>query len=84
MKNITVWKALEILFFKVSSVVPLVTQPPDNTRRHIHIPKKTHGLLRAVNFFVSQPGTIGESLLDMCPMMTDTVMRVPRTQTDRP
>ena len=66
MKNLTVWRASEILFFKVSRVVSLVTQPPDNTRGQIHIPEETHGLLRAVNFFVSQPGTIGESLINMC------------------
>ncbi len=67
MENLTVWKAFEILFPQVSSVMPLVTQPPDNTRGYVHIPEKAHGLLRGVNFFVSQPGTIGESLLDVLP-----------------
>ncbi len=66
-KNLPAWRAFEILFLQVSSGVPLVMQPPDNTRGHIHIPEKAHGLLRGVNCFVSQPGTMGESLLDVLP-----------------
>jgi len=65
MKNNTVRKAFEILFPQVSSVVLLVTPPPDNTSGHTHIPEKAHGLLRTVNFFVSQPGTIGKGPLEM-------------------
>ena len=65
MKNLTAWEAFEILIPQVSSVVPLVTQPPDNTSGHLHIPEKAHGLLRGANFFVSQPGTKGQSLPDL-------------------